>query len=243
MIKRFNDLTYNELIKLSDSEVEKLVEIELAYAGVPQVIKPTPPVQLPVPAPSVDVYYVHPIYSRNKAFVQKIIDVINDNLDQLCDTHYGRNSTKYVANLSDYTKSNLHTLSIEKSYVSSIDADEVGRTIAINDENEKKYKEQVVEYDTAYEIISEIKDKVKSKVWEAVKVQGKIAELNGHWLRFLSLAEGDADIAHKFFDNSYAGEYARLKSMAEKIGLCDTTTESVLMDQVFNIPEKEAQNG
>ena len=212
-------MTYDEVFNLTEQEIDKQIEIELAYEGVPTVTRPEDPRILEKVEPDIDVFTVESFHTKDKAFAQAVIDLINNdlinnNLPLLCDYNYGKGSCKFVTR--PYNSDRLRSMTVERLYSSSNVANDAGEISEANNAAKKRYDELLREYENAGVGVKEIRNIVMNRYWAVSNVNETIIRLRGKWMSYVALANDDITVARNFFDNAYTNEYNKLLVSAEE---------------------------
>jgi hypothetical protein len=204
-MRRFKELTTDELVALTDEQVRKLIEIEIAIAAIK-------PVEVPV----------EPSLSKEGITAGVIGYTVGDLVftDEKDAQHVANMSalkSAYSYNISyNYRWLEPAGLKVERAafYLQS----DVLRIAGALKENEKKrtvYNKQKGEYNEYLRNTTDISETVWRAVSDAKTRHEQIESAKRHYLKFLDLADGDASIAEKFFRDAFKSDAEITKIVLE----------------------------
>lgn len=210
-MKPFEQLNDQELIALSDEQIDYYIKLKKAETGIKIINYPETPIYTDLVVPNLEMYEVAGRIFLEKEKAEEIASVINKHLASSFtkDYDYYRSNGKY-----QYAKpfdGSLETVSIVRLYSMSA-YNSIKDAIQSNKKIEDAYNKIKDEYDEENEKATEIVDKIRDAIQEA---RERIALFHDYKVRiqeYLQLAAGDRDIAWNFFDKAYAVE-ASVKSM------------------------------
>jgi hypothetical protein len=195
-MKRFRDLSKEELVTLTDEQIQNFIDIEIAYEGIMPVLEPQ---YLAVPAidikPTVAVYECHSQLFKNKEDAIKFSEM--EKLESSYEYSIG-SDYKYCSQKSDYGNDIKTKYFYKKEELEKVQTtlQDISRIQNRNNEQEKEYKNFIKETSkvrqSIYETINEAQDEI-AEIEKAKKIYEK----------HLSLADGNKEIADKFFCDAY----------------------------------------
>lgn len=206
-MKRFNDYSKKELAAFLDEEVERLIDIEVAFAGIKPVSNPTLKEESVIDIePTETAYDVNGLLFMNE-------------LDALAVEKFPRFTAEY-----DYSRTGTEYkwLKPEPDYSNGVRAikyytkeqvDKVRDIIIANKKISEYNKEIVKEYNDFRESISSIREDVWGAVYEAKSFLRKLDQASATYQKHLSLADGDTKIAENFFREAYKGDDETINSV------------------------------
>ena len=192
-IKRLDEYTNEELLELTEEQVKTLIDFECAHEGVALL-----PAEAPVkPAeekvqPDTEIYEVSGLdYFKSHEDAKKVADLAAS--FERIDTVSGGSYTKKIAGISTTDV----RVSIVKAYSESHYA-KIATENARIDANLKAYKEAKAKFDEIQNSRSDITEGVLAKLGDARQEKQMINTLMAEAARYISLAQGEKEIAKNF---------------------------------------------
>ena len=196
-MKRYSDLTNEELVKLTDEKVRRLIELEVAHEGIIPVDEPE---LLDVPEvaiePTTVAFEVYGLYFQDRK-----------DAEALARLPVVRSECNYRIN------SKMSYLTVDKD--NAIQEKKFYRKTDVKNHEDilkeiKKSKEINERRLSSYNSYTSSISGIKSKVWDAVRNaedwKKSIETAKGVYAKHLDLANGDEAIAKNFFRNAYSDE-------------------------------------
>ena len=203
-MKRYHDMTDAELVDLNGEQIDRIIEVEVAFAGVEPVMCPEAPKleDLGI-TKTVEVFVVAGLLFANREDAEAVarLPVLKEDYDYKIG--YG---WKYLSPLTE--------LSIKgESYYTEDDLTRVQSAILHRDKLKENYKKEKESWDGFTASIAEI----KQGVWNAIgAARTRVAELR-HALEIyshhLDLADNDEEVAKKFFRDAFKGRPSLIKAV------------------------------
>ena len=196
MIKRYTDFTNEELLNLTDEDIENLIDVECMFAGVvPIRIEPTYMDVPELPETDTEVYNVGNFTFGSFEEADRVKNLINE-CKSICriryDYMYGYENG-YVTHNDDYACISKQRTYTEKTF-------EKAKDIIIRRNNIiKDNKAMLDEFKEASRDYTEIRDKVYDAVYNAKKEHVELENARRVYDRYLALSNGDEATADKFF--------------------------------------------
>jgi len=205
-MQTINQLTHDELIKLTDDQLAHFVDIEVAYAGIklvnPVHLKEVPTVTI---KPTEEYWKAHETLYRTQEEAMAVATIPAFRAD------YDYNGAGY-----DYQYPTIIEASAPYKVMlyKKEDVDAV-RKILIQIKEAKSYNERIQkDYDKYLTQIDGCRADVYSKYNEAMEKEESINRAVADHKKYLDLAGGDATIAMNFFDKAYKDEPEEIKKIA-----------------------------
>ena len=199
-MKRYTDLTMKELNELTDGEVQKFIDIEVAYAGIQMVPKP-----LPVEAsriaivPTVSAYHVKGVLVEDlevaKVLQTAVVFEASCNYPD-CDHEY----------LKEITDAGINT----QQFYCKEELDQVKGQIIAAKEAETAFKAASKTYCEYQQQIDAFQHEVLGAVSDACRMAYQQQQAQAAYDHYLDLADGDKNIATKFFRDAFKGQFGVL---------------------------------
>jgi len=219
-MKRYDELTHDELIMLSPEQVEKLIQLEIAEEGIKFVPEPTTPPKSQVDIQkSVVAYSVGGLLFENKADADNV--ALMPLLHEQSDWRIG-----YAYNYAE----KMENVAVEvKTYFTHDDLIRVRDELQTQETERRRYehdREAWVKYKNE---TSDIRKRVLGAVeaagdWEASVVNGTAA-----YQKYLDMADGNSDIAAIFFLDAHWNE----EGLCERVLVMDKEKLDGLKAQVI----------
>lgn len=193
-MKRFSELTSEELVALEQEQIDLLIELEIAYAGIEPVIMPTKPTLEDLGIVKNDCYY----QVGSMLFVKEE--------DALQVSGMDRVSEDYDCNIGynyRYTKPVIDSAVSKVMYYKQEDITRVQPALARNKAKLNEYEPAMKAYNQYTKETSGIRQRVYSAISEARDLQEEIDLAKKQYDKYLVLADNNTEIAENFFRNTY----------------------------------------
>lgn len=200
-MKRFNELTTEELVVMNDSEIETLIDLEVAHAGILPVLPPKPK-ELPLVdiKPTIEVFEIdNVIFTRmeDAAAFQKMER-------RKTEYNYSSTGTNYMW-LRPVEESFQNSIQAKKYYTEA-DVMRVRQALIHKKEIENENLAAKTEYEKFLKDTNDIREEVHGAYRDAVRLTEKRVQAEKIYSKHLELADGNAAIAEKFFRDAYKSE-------------------------------------
>lgn len=213
----FNTLTNADILALTDVQIETYIDLACAEAGAPFVPpEPTEPVK-PVAEPDLTLYKVGSIVFKDAEVANRLLETVASS--QVYEDTYNvyATDTKTVKPIGpgDYSYPKVETL----RGMSPTRHAECKQALELYTAAKKKYDEEKKAYDRAVEMRGNIAADIRDRVYEAIAARDLRERLRADFRRYLDLADGNTEIAARFFQKAYPdydlnGEYGDIKTAA-----------------------------
>jgi len=202
-MKRYNEMTPEELVALTEDQVRRLIDIEVAFAAIKPAEAPQEPtLETEGITASIVGYKVGDMIFALEADAQIVAAL-------------PAMKSAYSYNIS-YNYCWLERADHKVEKVAFYRQDDVLRIARVLEENERKrsaYNREKSDYDTFLRKITNISDGVWSAVGEAKKYQREIEAGKRAYQKYLSLADGDHKVASNFFRDAFKDEEELVKTV------------------------------
>jgi len=193
-MQRIDDLEHNELIALTEEQVQRLIDIEIAHAG----IMPTEPPERPTLEKagiikSEIAYRVGDMYFAERTDAEAVaqMNILKADHDWNIGYDYKWLTIKIDSAIS------------EESFYRHEDVVCVKNVLADNEAKKKDYEPKKNAYDKYLSTTSQIRSNVWAKVHTAQDLQKEIELAKKTYQKYLDLAEQDETVATNFFREAY----------------------------------------
>jgi len=219
-MRRYFNYTDEEILALDDTGIRRLIDIEVANAGIAPIPMPEKPELVDETLAKTDrAYEVGGVYVKTEEEAMKLASM------DLHTTEYDYNTGGY-----DYKFLKPIATTIEKrDFYRQQDIVLMAEVIRDNKRRQEDYNEVKAEYDKYLKETGKHYDAVWEHVKEVRERAGKIEAARRTFNYYLDLAEGDEQVAVKFFKNTY-GEYEDV--IAAVVGN-DVLAASVVADKML----------
>jgi len=201
-MKRYNEMTPEELVALTDEQIRRLIEIEVAFAAIK-------PVEIPI-EPTLEAAGI-----TAGVIGYKIGEsVFLDEKDALAVQALPVLKEAYAYNIS-YSHRWLEPAEhkVEKiAFYRQEDVLRIGAALKENEQRRTAYKDQKRQYEAFLEKTTDISNKIWGAVREAKEALDKIEAAKRAYRKYLELADGDHEIAVKFFRDAFKDEEELIKA-------------------------------
>lgn len=241
-MKNITELSEKEILALTSEELEGMVKLEMANEGIKILTRPTEPIYEPLPAKTQTIYEVtgFTYQFHNEKTAEELSKAIRKVAEETCatDYNYSQYDVKWVKQLESYTKDTLGAVKPLQLYTKNeaIEASEVKQR---NDNTKKEYEAELSEYNTAKDASSEIRDRIFGRYYEVQKKYYDFNVLTERYNEYLSIADGNKDMAMKFLKKAYlvsdeAEDYIIANQKQEAIKPPAKASEEVSSDDLPN---------
>lgn len=204
-MKKFTELTHEELIALSESEITHYVDYECAVQGV----KPIEPPEEPQPMPEETYYqgfWIAGIITNNMGaaeVIQSCLKAQKDSLVGMESYHLSETESPREIDLDL-----IQTTKIPRK-LSKVDQERKAALLPLWDE----YRAQKQAWDEYQKQRAAITKRLETVVITACNKQLTIGYLQRQCAHYLNLSEGNATIALKFFLDALETEYKEVSDL------------------------------
>lgn len=220
-MKSFDELSNPEILALNEVEIETYIDLACAEAGVPFVPPvPTEPIQ-PKAEPDLSLFKIS-VSGTYGCLLVKDGEVASQILDALARTAvYELEYTGHVVDVNavkqiapgSYNYPKIETIQA----LSSANYTSCKQALEVHTAAKKKYDDEKKEYDRAVSLRADIASEIREKQYTAIADRDLRNRLRGDFQRYLELADGNAEIAERFFKKAYPnydidGEYLEIKA-------------------------------
>lgn len=198
-MKKFEELSQEELIELTPEQIEFYVEYAVAVAGIPKLTCPVEPVQVEIGlVKKHDIWSIGGIYSCDAVLIEQIYQLIKSS-DQLVAVNYNFEcgySERYYEFIKPYC--------VERFVACDRD------TYRDYEVRLKKYKKDYEQYGKEKKIFFEnykevevIREGIEEKIELAISVRDKFLFHVDKFRDYLRLSQGNEEIARAFFEKAF----------------------------------------
>lgn len=194
-MKRYTDLTHEELIALKDEDIERLIDIEIANAGI-----------MPVACPVVPSLEDEGIVKSEIAYEVGGI-LFKDEKDAITVSRMEQFNKNYDWKIGGYNYPWLDPITersiTKQNFYRQTDITRIKEILQRNESKRKEYDTHKNEYDKFLSETGKIRDAVYSFWREALNFQREIDEAIAVLEKYRGLSDGDETVAINFFKNTY----------------------------------------
>lgn len=231
-MKYITEMTEQEVLVLTDEQLNKMFKLKLAMEGIPLVEKPAEPEYEEIPQPDVTVHTINPtgIMFLEMSDAESVCKVLSDYYSKMKQSTYDfdynyKYLEPYRGSSYKWEQKESFSISVEQVYSKEL-------TLRIKDrvEGNKLLKEDFEKKEKAYGAMLDSSMWIKDEIWGKWReVTTKYAEFDSMLLKYrsyLELADNDVSTAWKFFRKAHTvtpeGEEYIKKQLGETI---DTVVE------------------
>ena len=205
-MKRYNELTVEELAALTEEELNTLMELEFAYGGIEIV---NPPRMLPVP--EISIKATETAWEVGGCLFLKPEDAtafnklsrVQSNYDSDYNYKYLKPVDNYYTSISEHKFYKREDLAAAAGII-----EEIKKIESINEEAENKYKEFIKN-------TKGVKNNIQSAWYEAKQVINDRFVAMERFNKYTVLADGNHSIALQFFKDAYKNRQDLVDYVAE----------------------------
>lgn len=210
---RYNEISDEELIELSNNEIEELIDLECAHENI-RLLPPEPEnIEKKFVNPDVIVYEIPSIKLTSLEEAEKLVSMINQ-LETKSEIPWNSSYDHRQVKPDNETIS----FSSEKRYSPEL-YKQINQSIKIFQANKEEYDKKMEEYDKIKETRQIVIEKVIGAVTKARNKIEKIRNLRLEYDRYLKLTEGDRNIAWNFMIDARPNQQSELAELKMKIAI------------------------
>jgi hypothetical protein len=208
-LKRFNELTKNEIRSLTREDLETYIDLECAINKIPLLPKnpPVPPSESCYRKLEENIYGVGDFYFKNEKDANDLIEFLDKR--QAFDYNYEYDLRIYK---KLDVKSNDYKLQLKiKSAISKENFDKIKNQLKLENKNKEQYKKSLQNYEDIEKARENTENDIVYK-WELEQKNIiKLKEISSNFDRYLKLADNDKETALRFLKDAYKGEQGILE--------------------------------
>jgi hypothetical protein len=197
-MKTFEELTHDEIVALDDIGVERFVEIAIAAEGIMPIDPPVPP------------------SLEAEGIVRSVIGYqVGGSL-----VFANESDALQCAAMSLLEEKYDYAIGYEHKYLAPIARPEVKKVVHFRQEDLSRIKdvlqrnklktEEFSRINSVYEKFLSKTSKIRNEIWETVnehrRKERHLNSARATWRKYLDLADGDATVARRFFEKTYADD-------------------------------------
>ena len=212
-MKKINEFTEQEILNLSNEEIEKMIKFRMAEEGIKFLEYPQKPIYNEVQKPTTKAYYCHLLGQKlsftNMEELQGLIEYLSKckticSIDSNYDFPEGyKYFMKSKLGNASYSSDAPDTISPITVYTHKEYSD-IKDKLNENSKNKKEFESKLKEYDDAINDAKWVRDEIMDRINEVVS---KYDKLNTFIYRFnneyLPLADNNEEIAMNFLNKAY----------------------------------------
>lgn len=199
-MKKFNELTVDEILALTDEQIEKIIKYRKAEEGIKLLEKPTEPEYEEEMKKDISIYslkWLEHLVFYNIEDAELLSKSIKNNLKNWFYKNYNW-SIKSVNTLDSYDRDRFSFVVLEELHFSPEKAEQAKQIEKRNEELRNKYNKLLNEYNAYIEDIQWLIDEVWNKIFEVRRKNQEILRLKNCYSEYLVLANWDEEIATNF---------------------------------------------
>lgn len=201
-MKRIKDLTRDELVALTDDQIQRYIDIECAEDGV--ALLPPAPTEPDVAAPEPDIecWSIPSVIFRERADALKVIDLITG-LSRVMQENLG--GWRYHYNyMTPRTPTDDDRIDPKRERMWSPKRfDESRNAVDAANEAKEEYRKKKDAFDRALSMRAEVAKRVREKVDGAHAEVWEEDNVRREFNRYVEIADGDKTTALRFFKNAH----------------------------------------
>lgn len=209
-MKRYNELTHEELIALKEEGVERLIDIEMAHAGIMPVACPAfPTLEAEGIVASEIAYEVGELLLKNESDAIAV-----ENMETYCsnyDYHIGGYDYRWLEPIVNQTIT-------KRMFYKKTDIARIKEVLQRNKTKREEYEMHKKKYDSFLTETGKIRDSVYKTYHAALVFQGEIDDAKALLEKYRNLADGNEEVAVNFFRNTYKSREDIVERVLETIG-------------------------
>lgn len=207
-MKNITELSEQEILKLTNEELELMVKLAMAQQGYKIIPMPEMPVYEPIPQPNITGYSVKgcDFIFTDIAEAQKVSALIKEILPAAHKSNYHSSNYDYKVltknDGQDYTFKNGGEIT-SNEYFSREVFNTIDSAILSNKNAKSEYENLLKEYNESYNASAEIRDSIYAEYNRVTSKYNNFNRLKNHYAEYLLLSGGDKIIAMNFLKKAY----------------------------------------
>ncbi len=207
-MKKITEMTEQEILALTNEDLELMIKFGMAEAGIKLLDKPTEPTYHEIPTKDEVAYSVYGfnLVFKDKELAEKLSSFLTEVLQQsfapdYTDSNYDH---KYLKSYkpTDYSFSSIGNITKEGFYNKET-ISEIYALVKENKKLESEYKALLSEYNDTYDKASYIRNDIYEAHANVHAKYQRMENIKRQYLVYLQLAKGDAEIAYSFLEKAY----------------------------------------
>lgn len=195
-VSQFSD---DQLLALTDNEVELCIQTEYMRAGIVAVTRPEPPTYLEVPPPDSEVFQIEGLEA---CFVNQV-DALQT-IKQLSAYPMVKKDWKWKhdgVNVAE-PRDNKYQIQSHAVYSPAV-FDQCKEALAANEQKRKAFDQHQQEYKKFIDSSVDARNEVYDRINEARDRKVELERMSATWVRYKELSNGDEAIAANFWNKAY----------------------------------------
>lgn len=197
------DMPEEKILKLTQSDLDRMITLQMAAHGIRLVEKPTEPTYHVIPEKDVNLYKIEGVkYSFTKIEdAQKVAEVLIPLAMRMRGNDYFYDDTVEKIALKEYGN--------EPFSISPVTVYSAGLWSQISSAREENkrlktdYEKQLKEYEGSYSDAQWVRDEVMNRYYEVTNKYDEMDRLVRQYRTYLEVAEGNDDFAWKFLKKAF----------------------------------------
>ena len=213
-MKLINEYTKQELIKLETKEIDKIIKLHLANAGIAIPKKPIEPEYEDIPEQDTKIFSiagVGDLYFDSRELAEECAKILRNNYSKLRSVHNDyfnssvhQRSTSFKVNQYSSEPPSVNDLIVKETTLYSTDLyTQIKAKLEANDKLQKNYDKKQEEFETAEENARKTIDIVWETIREAQTEHKDMTDKLEIYRDYLDLADGEKDVAWKFMKKAH----------------------------------------
>lgn len=207
-IKTIDQYTSEDILAFKKEDVDRLINLTLANAGVKLVSKPLSPEYHKLPSADVTLYKVSQldIHFSSKEVAEEMAQYLRNNYSSLRELNRDwKNSIDTVANVQDgYKFRELSSIFVEvvSAYSSQL-KEQIKEKVVENAKLKENYEAELKEYENVAGQSEEIVTAINERIQQVVNEQHTKERMLARFQEYFELAQGNKDVAMSFLKKAY----------------------------------------
>jgi len=201
-MKTYKDYTDDELMALDDDQLDMLIDLQCAINGVPLLPIEPEPVNIDLPPTDAQVYEVAGFYFKERESADRIMEAINKEVR--VDVTYDWQLSDRTEYIQGYASTGANITA--KDVYSNDLYDETKAKRAKLKAMKDLYDKQRGDFDSIKSQREESASEVFRSVYKAREERENKIIAHQRYDRYVKLANGDANLANKFFADAYPND-------------------------------------
>ena len=223
-MKRFKEISTEELVKLTQKQIDDLVDLECAEENIRLLPVLPQEADFDIDIPDITVYELPELQLTNKDDAKKVLDLMNTIKSQVTvewRSSYDHRPVRKTTEILQYRESQRYSQELYSKIADKVTMRETAK---------ENYNEAKKEYDEIEEQRKEIVQKVMAGINQAKLQDQRVENLKREFNRYMVLAENDRHIAWRFLEDARPKEKEdlfKLKGIIAKEAMFDSKNKNM----------------
>jgi hypothetical protein len=220
---KISEMSHAEKIALTESHLERMIDIALAEEGIPFASSPGNAPERSPPERDVTVFAIADHLFKTREAAEIVASALRQAATEFISFDYGTSYDRSIVRpATEDEKEKASSVSVKKLF-SREKYNENRQAIARDKEEKESWEKRNKEYESFQRARNEIAKDIRKEFNSAWEIQHRVEYLHKELIRYRDLADGNREIANRFFEKAHSAsltdEIRTLIAELDKAGL------------------------